>query len=456
MPAPPSFIDITSTPFSRVVTQAEFNGGTFGGVANQVWFRRITPAKVGLGIFTNKGGTFKADTTVYQSDGTTVVKTAAFSFNFSFVVIVPAGTYYIKIVQHGGGASNFDFTTAVDELPTDADVLPLTTGQIIINDDEQGFPATVLNSDGSVAGYITTIPAGETAAFLPTGESLWHDATATYSPAGRMHLFDADLAYVMSIDLSLSALPIVTHSDTDFYVLSRDDGSVSKITATGVVTALGAVTFTTGTASAGAVDAAGEILYWVERDGSAAVHRYNLQTMTDMTDLTTIPGVEAGVDDIATTPNANPGDLILQTDGTFVTWYFDSSANDWKLIHLDTDGSLLNAFSFGGGGIDHLFPVADAEHIGIWLYTNEFNQAGQIGIVDLSTGLIASDFTTPLSSAGNSLVDDDPTLFIPSASCTIFGIGLLQAGGGGGNGGPTGEGFIGPIYWLHWHRQVIS
>lgn len=458
MPPPGSYYDIASVPFSHTFTQADFNGGTYGGVANQLWLRRVTSAQVGFGIFTDKGGTFKPDTTIYESDGSTVVLADASVSNLALRAIVPGGTYYIKIVRHGGGASNFDFTTQADERPTDADVLPLTVGQYLINDDTSGFPATVLNADGTIAGYLTTIPAGETATFLPTGESLWHDRYGMLGPANQMALFDADLTFVASIDLSLGFdLPSVTHSDTDFFVIDRATGEVWKVTTAGVPTDLGAVIPTSGTAVAGAADADGAILYWVEDLGSAAVHRYDLLAMSALADLNTIPGMDTSVDALGTTPNNHPGDLILQPDGTFVTWYIDDSAGDSKLIHLDVDGSLLNAFSFGagsgGGGINHLFSVSDADHIGVWLFTDGLLDVAQIGIVDLATGLIADDFTTPTFSAGIGFVADDATLHAPSASCTIFGIGLLQGGGGDDD---EGDEVIGPLLVIHMPREVSS
>jgi hypothetical protein len=458
MPPPPSYFDIAAVPFSHTFAQADFNAGTYGGTVNQVWLRRITTAKVALGIFTDKGGTFTPDTTIYQSDGTTVVKAETSASNVSMFAIVPIGTYYIKIVRHGGGSSDFDFTTQVNEKPTDGDVLPLTIGQYIINDDTTGFPATVLNSDGTIAGFLTTIPAGETGAFLSTGESLWHDRFGMVGPANRMALFDADLTYVMSINLSLGApLPIVTHSDTDFYVLDRSGGEVWKITSAGVSTDLGFVTFSQRP-SAAAASADGTILYWLEEDGNAGIHRYQLVSMMALSDLNTITGFDTGADSLALTPNVHPGDLLILSDGTFVTWYQDISAGDWKLIHLDVDGSVLDAFSFAvAGGIDHLFPAADALHVGIWLFTTAGLDEGRIGIVDLSDGSVADDFTTTLFNSGKNLQTDDATLFAPSASCTIFAIGVLTGGGGGGGGGsplPEEGGIIGPLLWIHWPRTV--
>ena len=41
MPPPASFLLVSSLPYSRVVTQAEFNAGTYGTAANEVWFKYV-------------------------------------------------------------------------------------------------------------------------------------------------------------------------------------------------------------------------------------------------------------------------------------------------------------------------------------------------------------------------------------------------------------------------------
>lgn len=456
MPPPPSYLDVTSVPFSQLITQADFNGGTYGGTANTLWIRRITTAQVALGLFTTKGGTFKADTTLYQSDGTTVIRAETGASNFSFFTIVPAGTYFIKIVRHGGGASDFDFTVNIDERPTDADVLPLTAGQFIINDDSNGFPATVLNADGSVAGYLTTIPAGETGAFLPTGESLWHDRFGMVGPANQLALFDADLTYVTSIDIGLgSPLPIITRSHTDFFVLDRNGGEVWKITAAGVATDLNFVT-ASDVPSAAAADADGSILYWVEAEGNAAIHRYDLVGMAGLSDFVTLTGVNTAEDVVGKTPNGHPGDLLMLSDGRFVLWYEDVSASEYVLLHLDADGTELHRYTYSSPTtIDHLFPVGDADHVGIWLFTTFGFDEGRIGILDLATGTIADDFTKTMFSSTENLQTDESTIFSFSASCTIFAIGAVGGGGGGGGGDDDSDEIIGPLLVIHMPREIF-
>src|SRR4051812_41828288 len=116
MPPPGSYIDITSTPFSRVVTQAEFNAGTYGGVPNEVWFRfpATGAVKLALGSFCNKGGTFTPRAEAYDADGSTFLRSVVVD-DFAWYVVIDATTpKYIRILRSGGGASNFNFTVLFD------------------------------------------------------------------------------------------------------------------------------------------------------------------------------------------------------------------------------------------------------------------------------------------------------------------------------------------------------
>src|SRR5262245_34067896 len=99
MPPPSAYIDITSIPFSRTVTQAEFNGGTFGNTTNEVWFRYIAATPIVLGMRTDSGGTFVPRTRVFESDGSTAVDPLRTGTAGQWSALTAAATYYIQIVR---------------------------------------------------------------------------------------------------------------------------------------------------------------------------------------------------------------------------------------------------------------------------------------------------------------------------------------------------------------------
>src|SRR5215510_2995051 len=157
MPPPPSFFTITPFPYSLLIAQADFNGGTYGGNANEAWGQFITASQIAFGGFCDKGGTFVPVTQVYASNGTTLLHTINPHLGSprSWYFVFAAGTYYIKITRNGGGASDFDFTASFDT----RDVLSsVPSGNIIVNDDTQPFPATVIDTGtGEILGVLTQI-----------------------------------------------------------------------------------------------------------------------------------------------------------------------------------------------------------------------------------------------------------------------------------------------------------
>lgn len=461
MPPPGTYIDITSVPFTRTVTQAEFNGGTFGGVANQVWFRFITASDVVLGFFSDKGGTFKADWTIYQSDGTTVLRTEATgSTNTSHQQKVNAGTYYIKIVRHGGGASNFNFTTHYNVLPLDGFSLP--TGSIFINDDNATFPASVVTLDGILHGYLNDIPSGEIGAMLPNGISMWWDPNADVGAARTFAIVSATGALVTTVSLGLGALsqmPVIAHSRTKFYIVDRNTGDVYEIlddgTSNGVIATLDVTASNTGVrVSAAGVTLDGSILYWANgkgTTGSAIVYSHNLTTNTHLGALWTL-GLGTRYQ-IAVTPNNHPGDLLTLPDGSMVTFYVDQTDNAYTIVQLSAAGAVLNTCVYDldtddFSNVNHLARInSGSDSIFVWVQNVDLTR-GQFFVLTLATCAKSSLNETTHTSAGDLMVADEDLLFAPSESCTMLAF-YTEAGGGGNI-----NGTLGPIAWMEWTRRI--
>lgn len=440
MPAPPSFIDIVPAfPFIRTVTQAEFNGGTFGGVANEVWFRFVTATDIVLGMYANKGGTFKPNWSVRQSDGTTVIKAVSFSFNISFYVILSPGTYYIQITRNGGGVSNFDFTSQFDIRPLEPNfVIPIPA--LVINDDAQPFPAAILNLNGTVVGFTRQIPAGEIGGILPSGTSLWHDRFGMKGAVDTFALVDKTLTYISSVNTGEghAQFPRITNSNTNFYIVDGNDGTIQRISALGISSGIIA-TLPVANPSTIGVTADGSIMYWADGYRTAGgpdpvIHRYNLLTDTPLSDFYTIPASSLHQCKIAITPNNFPGDLIVLTDGSVVTWYYDVTLDNYNIIHISSLGVLLHMYTYEVTDpyyyIDHLArPNTLSDSIYIWRLDTNFIASGKFGTLDLSTGIISPIFNKSLFSEGENLVQDDSTLHSASESCTmviLLGNGTIQ------------------------------
>lgn len=452
MPVPGSVISISSIPFSRTVTQAEFNGGTFGNAPNEVWFEYIALVPIVLGVQTDFGGSFIPRRWVYESDGSTLVVGAqpSDSIGGKWSPLLSAGTYYVKIENSLGGSSDFDFTSNFDTAPLDGAIFE--EGDILINDDAEGMPATLWTAEGTLKSFISTVPSGEMAALLPNGTSIWYDAFGLHS-ADPLAIVDSDLQYVTSVAAGVTAPggpnpdePAITADDTQFYVFNQS-GELWTVSAAGVAVDTGyvapSVPFTMG------IDAAGTTIYWGERT-SGDIHTLDVGSLTAGSDLYSIPGFGAG-DELAATVNDNPGEIHVLEDGTVVTFWYDSSENENHILHLAADGSVLHDITFDGSveRIDHIRPfVGSIDAILIWLYTDVVTfSTGRFGTLTLSTGLITEDFAKPLF--GNGANQSDEEMFGPSSSCVMLNFG---GGGSGGSGGGSPEelpeGKIGPIAWV--------
>ncbi len=362
MPPPASYLDITALPYSRVVTQAEFNGGTFGGVANQVWFRYVATVPIGFGSYTNSGGTFTPRVRLYQNDGSTLIK----EFNTSkgwWFYIPSADTFYIRITRSAGGASNFDFTVTAEGASI------ITTPQvnnIVINDDTRAdatyptrhIPATVWESDGTFLGLLPDIPAGEIGDALPSGISLWQDRFGSLGPTWSLSLHDPAGVYITSVNTTPSlgvGNCCICNDGTDFYVCNRvTNNQVFKVTSLGVVT--GPLATLSGSANVTAFGISRDATtgYWAEGYDSPSIHRHDLVTDTPLSDLYTVPGLAGNGYVGLTALNEHPGEILVLADDSIVTTYWNFTTQDNPVLHVSAAGALINEYDFMPSRIDHI------------------------------------------------------------------------------------------------------
>lgn len=422
-PPPDSTVLIITTPYSRICTAAEFNAGTFGGNANEIWFKYVSDDDQILGFSTTDPfsvGIQVPKISIYGPGASPLLESWTGTKGGGYRVL-NGETYFIKIERNGSaGAADQNFTVTSTVLGY---LTSVPDGTVIINDDADGFPALAFAIDGTFLGYITNIPAGEMGDSLPNGISIWHDR---FAASNKIKLIARDLTTIAQFDITGlgSLFPRFGHSDTDFY--ASDAGSpakIYKITTAGVVSLQATLSGVYDNAYVIAINSAGTIAYYIDSDTDNIIHRWDLVNDIALTDLYTITGA-SGSYRIAKTPNGHPGDILRLSDGSLVTWYrnFAGSGQD-TLIQVSSTGTLLNSFNMSSPNyeIDHLaYSSSNPNSVRIWLHIGPNYSTGIVGDYDLTTGSFTTSFTTDLYSE---LISTNGTqLFGPSNSCTMVSI----------------------------------
>lgn len=438
MPPPPSYLDITALPYTTTVTVADFNAGTYGGTANQVWFRYVATDPIGFGSYTTSAGNFTPRVRLYESDGSTLIN--EFNTSYGWWVYLLPDTYYIRITRSAGGATNSDFDVTAEG----ADVIDSPQpGNIVINDDTTApgtypttaIPATVWEIDGTFLGIMPEVPAGETGDALPNGISLWHDRFGSNGAANTLSLNDASGGYISTVTLGESFgsfFPCICHTDTTFYVLNRNTNNVYSVSDAGVVTGPLANVSLTATVSAFGISKDASIGYWAEGTASAAIHQHDMNTDTPMADLYTIVGLAGNGSVALTALNLNPGEILVLSDDSVVTFCLNTSTTTASIVHISAAGALINKYDYSSPTqVDHIaYAPTDPDGIHVWLFVDSpLGNNGRFGYLDLATGTLSPFFNRTLFSGGENL-NVSSEIFGPSASCTMVTLGLADAGTG--------------------------
>lgn len=444
MPAPGSYITISSFPFSVVIPQADFNGGTYGGTANTAWFR-IDPsaAREVLGFYIDIGGTFKPRWDLYGSDGDDDPALFSVSSNsnpswYYALSNTEADPYYLKVTRRTpGGASDFDFTFNADnrELP----LTPVPTGSVIVHDDTGvDLPAAVLDPvTGEVLGYVD-VPASETGALLPSGVSVWFDRFGRYGDPGTFAIIDGDFNYVISTTQVFTDTPSVTASGSEIFALEPGTGEIYSIdTVTGDADLVATVAHPDTTSIGVSVD--GTILYYVDASGYTqsisnsdnTIHAWDLVDDVALPDLYTVADLATDDGGIAVSTNLWPAEILVLPDGSVVTWSQNADALRDILLHIDSDGTLLNSYTYDWVGDDkHINHIAYANNgsdsIEVWFFDDSFLLA-TFAELELATGDLSNEITKEMFSNGQNLNPNTDTPFGISTSCTYIIAGARES-----------------------------
>jgi hypothetical protein len=415
MPPPASYIIIDALPFSRLVTVAEFN------VANEIWFKLITGLPIAYGQWTSKPAGVSLFSNVYESDGTTLVQRTGSSTGFWQPL--DAGTYYIKIDRFPVAAIAADLTyEAAFNLLDD---INYESGAVLIADDTGAqLPAAIFEADGTIPTFVSAVPTSEIGDSLSNGYLLIHDRFGKYGTANSLVLFTPTLTFdqVIIPSTPFTGFPRITHSTTDFYVVDSALGNVWKVTTAGAISLVAVIAeILAGGVECLGINSAGTIIYFGINNNTGNILKYVIATNVT-TVHHTIAGFTAPADKISLTFDANPGDLLVLPDGTYVTWWTDDSLVTSNLIHISAAGVLLNQFAFADpDSINHLAYASTtaSTHVKLWAAINLMNQS-KIGDFNLTTGVFDTSFTTDTFGVGQNINSNDNTKFGPSSSCPFY------------------------------------
>lgn len=435
MPPPAAYLSISAFPYSRVITQAEFNGGTYGDVANEVWFQLTIAAPTVVGFYVTIGGTFSPRWDLYESDGSTVKRIVNDATNPSwYYPLTAADTYYLQVTRRGGGASNFDFTFHADERPLNDFDIP--TGSIIVNDDIGTLlPAAVLNPiTAEVIGYID-IPPSEHGAMLPSGESVWYDRFGRYDASGTFAIFDANREYRISTSQVFNDPPSITSSSSAIFVLETTSGEVYSLNLTTGAATLVATVASPTTTSIG-VNARGTILYYVDASdyinafnpSDNVIHTWDLSTDSALPDLYTEGDIATDVGGFAVTPNFWTGEILVLPDGSIVTWARNEDAGHDILLHISSAGALLHSYTYNHASrqINHIAYLNNgSDSILAWFYAPS-DSDGIITGLTLADGSETNPLSLEMFSSGVNNTGNTSTAFGISNSCTIVIVGARE------------------------------
>ena len=417
MAPPATFYTIGAFPYSQLVTQADFNtGGHSGGVANEVWFKYVAAGALMLGTAVTPG-TFIPRVVVFESDALTPtlndVQDAAFMSH-----LTTATNHWIRVRKQPAGAATADFTFTADSHSLTPVVTP---GDYVVNDDDN-FPAAIVSPTGTIRGFSTTVPGGEMLVGVLSGEVLAHDRFSLHG--SKLALLDSDLSLISAFDLSPTisgGFPQLASMGSTFYVVNPGNRNLYSVTTAGTVTllapAIAAFIQTFG------VSPDGTILYYA--DGTKTIKRYDLVGLAPLSDLYTVPGTDTLTIGV-TAINGHPGEMLVLTDETIVTYYQNSTAGTSVLLHLSPTGTLLHSHTYSAAvqSIDHVAQVPNSpSSIGLWWFlTSDDN--GRYSNFNLALGTSSDTFDSELFSVGVNRNTHTGVMFGPSSSC---GFGTLLA-----------------------------
>lgn len=379
---PETAIAFSSLPYSVTLTDVMMS------TTDRLWwkFTPLSPVYGVVNLTTSVAGN-ALDTQVYV--GTLGALTWYFSMDgievpIDVPVVAAHSSYYFQVSGVSPTATAVTLTFQVVSIPVTA--APL--GSIAINDDTNQFPLCVLSSTTGDVLQSFPFPAGETAAVLPQGTSLWHDVSGSrfmlYDP---LFCFQRSVQVLPLLDLPGLPAPIGTDNNTLFYVGCNDPGIASAYVKTVSRTGSEGTTWRLPDPYIGALAPSRDntVLYYLAvswgASASVPVKRFNLGTSTALSDLCAAVSGEMTLDNI----------LVLG-DGSVVVPYRLDDLSAWTVRRYSATGTLLNSYTDATFDINKIaHAVADDEYW-VWGFeTVDGKTISRFQRIDAGTATLVSE-----------------------------------------------------------------
>lgn len=324
-------------------------------------------------------------------------------------------TYYIQINDSGNtvGLTCGLLLRVVDQ---PREVTP--KGSIVITDDTDGFPASILSAeDGEFLNFFFEYPAGEFADWLPNGVVCLMNGENAQSVV----FLNSNQVILNTENLGAFVVGIVSNKVDKFYVLTQGGGSsriITEFDSTGTLTGETWTLPANGNSSGVfAVNRDSSIFYYGLRDTSAGIIRaYDLVNSVALPDLHAAFGTESLF---------GASDGFVDVDGNIYFGYaaFATSGTNGKIRKFQPDGTLLDTFVVNTAPLvyfNHFALDPDEETCWAWGFTTlgqGISVLHQFNLSDGSIALTIPSVPTRGISGGASLNDE---VWAISNSCPLL------------------------------------
>jgi hypothetical protein len=343
------------------------------------------------------------------------------------IPFTPGSTYYFSVSNwqaKDGNPEPVRFTLVA--APTE----PIIAGSIFICDDSRSFPVGVFLDpiDGHIRSILYPFPAGERAACLNDGTSLWQDESnyptslALYSSAWELITNVTGVLHATN-GTKTGMAPFIVSTATQFFTghwntVTREF-LVSCISATGTIIRQWHINIPS-VMRLMAVSPDGTILYYIPY-GTSEIKRWDL---TNDVALSSLVADTAGV-------NAQD-DIVILPDGRIILAVHVVATNTYQVRHYDSGtGALLATWDYGAEFVNRFGRiVGDDTAIWVWvwpLYLDDMETsytcaryekvriADGVKLVTFSSALTTDGVLPPWNDSPN-----PPARIAPSESCPMY------------------------------------
>lgn len=389
------------------------------GTTYTVWYKFTAPANsrvIGAWGWAGSAGAAYQPTIYPFSDAgfTNVLGIAAQNKPIQFPVTA-GNQYWLRFTTNGGNP-----TPAV--LRIRCEVAPVTTisrGNIIVNDDTEGFPLAVLDhtADYSVINFVNGMPAGEAGDIihaLPIRMILSDEFTVP-----EFVLLDENFAVLAHIPYLNGGNPKVRANQVtqQFYIGNEGSGATNAQFRTcsraGVLG--GVVTLTHGLGMDALAPNISDTILYFSQQINAPIRRWDIVGGSMMSDF------------VAAVAGYVTPDILVLNDDTVIISFWNLTTQDFYIKHYSTAGAELHTYSLGSAWNSTLPRLAHAldNPDSFWVFTHptSANGSSQFLNIRVSDGVTV---TTRLQAeyeggAYQPAVTDPPlSRFGNSFSCPFF------------------------------------